>query len=145
MVVPKKPYFFLSYARTPRLDEHDPTDPDIWVYKLYEDICKNILSMTAARPGSVGFMDRLNRSGAQWPRGLAGALATCRVFVPLYSPRYFESKNCGKEWFAFARRQVNSQSVGRTSVDAIVLAGVVGSGEAGSATPGGAGYPVRRL
>jgi FxsC-like protein len=117
-----KPYFFLSYARTPRLDENDHSDPDMWVHKLHQDLCKNILGMTALRPGSVGFIDRNNRSGVRWPGELAEALATCRVFVPLYSPRYFESKDCGMEWFAFARRQVNSRDQGRASVDAIVPA-----------------------
>ena len=39
--------------------------------------------------------------------GLARALATCRVFVPLYSKRYFADEHCGREWFYFARRALN--------------------------------------
>jgi FxsC-like protein len=54
-----------------------------------------------------GFMDREVRTGSDWPTRLAQALATCRVFVPLYSERYFESEHCGKEWFAFSRRALN--------------------------------------
>jgi FxsC-like protein len=53
---------------------------------------------------SPGFMDRELRPGNEWPTALAGALATCRVFVPLYSRRYFASVHCGKEWSTFARR-----------------------------------------
>ena len=67
-------------------------------------------------------MDRENRLGAEWPPELTKALATCRVFVPLYSRRYFESDNCGKEWFAFARREVNHNARGRPAVNAIVPA-----------------------
>jgi len=104
------PYFFLSYARTPRQDPSDPSDPDRWVHKLYRDLCEHILNLTNAQPGSAGFMDRETRPGDEWPRELAQALATCRVFVPLYSPRYFESRNCGKEWFAFARRSLNQRA-----------------------------------
>ena len=99
-----RPYFFLSYARTPRRDPGDKEDPDRWVHKLYKDLCDAILQMTDALPEEAGFMDRENRLGAEWSPELTTALAACRVFVPLYSRRYFESDNCGKEWFAFARR-----------------------------------------
>jgi FxsC-like protein len=115
------PYFFLSYARTPRRDPQDPSDPDRWVYKLYKDLCQTILDMTDADPRYVGFMDRENRPGVRWPDELARALATCRVFVPLYSHRYFASENCGKEWFAFARRDLNHRaSTGPGTSSAIV-------------------------
>jgi hypothetical protein len=53
---------------------------------------------------------------------LTTAIARCRVFVPLYSPRYFESDNCGREWFAFARRELTRRARGREVVDAIVPA-----------------------
>jgi FxsC-like protein len=116
------PYFFLSYARTPKRDPADRDDPDRWVYKLYQDLRADILQMTSARPEEAGFMDRENRLGAEWSPELTRALATCRVFVPLYSRRYFESDNCGKEWFAFARREVNQNARGNERVSAIVPA-----------------------
>ena len=34
----------------------------------------------------------------------APALATCRVFVPLYSSGYFADERCGKEWAYFVSR-----------------------------------------
>jgi FxsC-like protein len=114
------PYFFLSYARTPRRDPRDPSDPDRWVYKLYRDLCETILTMTKADPQHVGFMDRVNRPGVRWPDELARALATCRVFIPLYSDRYFASENCGKEWFAFARRELNHRARIRGTRSAII-------------------------
>jgi FxsC-like protein len=117
-----RPYFFLSYARTPKRDPSDRDDPDRWVYRLYKDLCSAILQMTDARAEEAGFMDRENKIGVQWSPELTTAIARCRVFVPLYSPRYFESDNCGREWFAFARRELTRKARGREVVDAIVPA-----------------------
>ncbi|MGA2825239.1 MAG: TIR-like protein FxsC [Streptosporangiaceae bacterium] len=117
-----RPYFFLSYARTPKRDPADRSDPDRWVHKLYKDLCDEILQMTDAQPGEAGFMDRENKLGSEWSPELMTALKDCRVFVPLYSRRYFESDNCGKEWFAFARREVMHQVQGGPAVSAIVPA-----------------------
>lgn len=103
------PYFFLSYARTPRQDPSDSTDPDRWVHKLYRDLCEIILHLTNTQ--RAGYMDREIRIGADWPRDLADALATCRVFVPLYSPRYFTSEYCGKEWYSFVSRALSSAAI----------------------------------
>jgi FxsC-like protein len=117
-----RPYFFLSYARTPKRDPLDREDPDRWVYRLYKDLCDVILQLTDARPGEAGFMDRENQVGAEWSPELTHALARCRVFVPLYSRRYFESDNCGKEWFAFARREITRKARGGPASNAIVPA-----------------------
>ena len=117
-----RPYFYLSYPRTPRRDPADRDDPDRWVYKLYKDLCSAILQMTDARPEEAGFMDRENTIGSQWSPELTTALARCRVFVPLYSRRYFESDNCGREWFAFARREITRKARGGETVDTIVPA-----------------------
>jgi FxsC-like protein len=117
-----RPYFFLSYARTPKRDPADRDDPDRWVFKLYRDLCGAILQMTDARPEEAGFMDRENKLGTEWSPELTTALARCRVFVPLYSRRYFESDNCGREWFAFARREITHKARGSQVVDAIVPA-----------------------
>jgi FxsC-like protein len=118
----ERPYFFLSYARTPKRDPADREDPDRWVYKLYRDLCAVILQLTDARAEEAGFMDRENKLGTEWSPELVNALQKCRVFVPLYSRRYFESSYCGKEWFAFARREVTNAARGRDVVSAIVPA-----------------------
>ncbi|MDX3115031.1 MULTISPECIES: TIR-like protein FxsC [Streptomyces] len=112
---PYAPYFFLSYAHTPRHATGGP-DPDMWVRRLYQDLCEHILMLTDLPAGeSVGFMDRTLQYGEAWSSRLSAALATCRVFVPLYSPRYFVSDHCGREWRAFALRQAR----GRRSQDAV--------------------------
>src|ERR1700733_3465954 len=117
------PYFFLSYARTPKQDPADPDDPDAWVWTLYTDLCRHIMALTdlpnGARPG---FMDRELRLGNIWPAALSTALATCRVFVPLYSHRYFESEQCGKEWYAFSRRVLDAEARAARRAEAIIPA-----------------------
>ena len=117
-----RPYFFLSYARTPKRDPGDKDNPDRWVHKLYKDLCNAILQMTDVQPAEAGFMDTENKLGAEWSPELMTAIKNCRVFVPLYSRRYFESDNCGREWFAFARREVIHQARPGERVDAIVPA-----------------------
>ncbi|MCK8435104.1 TIR domain-containing protein [Streptomyces sp. D2-8] len=119
---PHVPYFFLSYAHTPRRATDGP-DPDMWVHRLYQDLCEHILMLTDLPEGeSAGFMDRAMRIGEDWSSRLSAALATCRVFVPLYSPRYFASDHCGREWRAFALRQARGRTSQATALPAIVPA-----------------------
>jgi FxsC-like protein len=116
------PYFFLSYAHTPRPESSVP-DPDLWVGRLYQDLCDHVLALTDLGAGApVGFMDRDIRSGEGWSERLADSLATCRVFVPLFSPRYFGSVQCGKEWYAFAQREVQEHARSNRVSEGIVPA-----------------------
>jgi FxsC-like protein len=117
------PFFFLSYAHSPR-GEQGGQDPDLWIAQLYDALCEHIRPLADLPLGAkTGFMDRELQQGQEWPWRLSNALATCRVFVPLYSRRYFNSEHCGKEWFAFHRRALNyaaANGVGR--VETIVPA-----------------------
>ncbi|WP_061293828.1 TIR-like protein FxsC [Herbidospora cretacea] len=98
---PPGPYFFLSYAHTPNGDHKT----NRWVAKLFKDLCDHVLELTnLPDPSMAGFMDTGLLTGHLWHQRLAEALATCRVFVPLYSPRYFVRPNCGREWTAFVHR-----------------------------------------
>ncbi|MFE4973441.1 TIR-like protein FxsC [Kitasatospora sp. NPDC056651] len=102
-----RPYFFLSYAHTPKAGARGASDPNHWVRQLYRDLCEAVLQLTTVPDGvAVGFMDESMHQGELWAERLSGELATCRVFVPLYSPRYFNSVPCGQEWHAFTRRPV---------------------------------------
>jgi FxsC-like protein len=117
------PYFFLSYAHTPRHDANDPYDPDQWVEKLYTDLCRHVMVLSGLDHGAkAGFMDRELHSGSYWPDRLAKGIATCRVFVPLYSRRYFESEQCGKEWTAFSQRILYHRARGSERVETIIPA-----------------------
>ncbi|MEU8195700.1 TIR-like protein FxsC [Microbispora amethystogenes] len=97
------PYFFLSYARTPRTQ--DDENPNLLVEKLYKDLRREILEHTFLPASAAGFMDMDMPPGVEWENRLATELATCRVFLPLYSRRYFQSEQCGKEWAAFDLRR----------------------------------------
>ncbi|MER6424547.1 TIR-like protein FxsC [Streptomyces sp. NPDC001137] len=106
------PYFFLSYAHTPSNDA-GVADPNIWVRKLYDGLCEHIMELTdLPRGAKVGFMDQGMQVGTKWTDELSMNLALCKVFVPLYSPRYFISEQCGREWWAFSQRQVNQRARG---------------------------------
>ena len=88
------------------------------MYKLYKDLCDEILQMTDAQPGEAGFMDRDNKLGAEWsPDLMSCTRRPAGSSLPLYSRRYFESDNCGREWFAFARREVMHRARGRRGRD----------------------------
>jgi FxsC-like protein len=99
------PYFFLGYAHTPE---------NLWVEKLYRELCCEVFERTTlsvSSPAGVGFMDRSFISpGGDWREEIARALATCKVFVPLYSPRYFTREECGREWHAFAQRIIDHRA-----------------------------------
>ncbi|MER6084502.1 TIR-like protein FxsC [Streptomyces sp. NPDC001833] len=115
-----RPCFFLSYARTPQWGP-DSGDPDHWVRVLFDDLCSRIMALTDLPAGSpVGFMDRETPSGEGWPEKLSENLATCRVFVPLFSPRYFSSEMCGREWYAFHERMLNARTTGTATAPAVV-------------------------
>lgn len=118
-----RPYFFLSYAHTPRNDAGG-VDPNLWVKKLYDGLCAHILQLTDLPWGSqAGFLDQGMAVGTRWSDALSENLARCKVFVPLYSPRYFMSEQCGREWWAFSQRQVNHRARGgATGASAIVPA-----------------------
>ena len=117
------PFFFLGYAHSSRGGQ-GYQDPDLWISQLYDTLCEHIGLLTDLPPGSrPGFMDRELQEGQEWPWRLSNALATCRIFVPLYSKRYFKSEHCGKEWFAFHRRALNHAAAnGAGRVEAIVPA-----------------------
>jgi FxsC-like protein len=117
-----RPFFFLSYAHTPSWGP-ESGDPDHWVRVLFKDLCNHIMALTDLPAGSnAGFMDREMRSGEGWPERLSENLATCRVFVPLFSQRYFSSEMCGREWYAFSERMLHARATGAGSVSAIVPA-----------------------
>src|SRR5277367_83092 len=116
------PFFFLSYAHSVRPDGPDPDDPDQLIGRLFKDLCDHISDETGRPAGSVGFMDRELQPRHEWPWRLSRSLATCRVFVPMYSRRYFQSEHCGKEWAAFRDRARNGSAHASGHVEAMLPA-----------------------
>jgi hypothetical protein len=102
------PVFFLSYARHHRSaeDKSGAADPDRWTRQFFDDLTFEVAELTTLpRDCRPGFMDREVRIGQEWRRRISEALAACRVFLPLYTPRYFTSLSCASEWYLFQARQ----------------------------------------
>ncbi|MFE7836240.1 TIR-like protein FxsC [Streptomyces sp. NPDC057474] len=115
------PYFFLSHAHTPNHDSRG-ADPILWVKKLFDELCRHIMELTDLPKGAkVGFLDQGIQVGARGTDELSVSLARCKVFVPLYSPRYFRSEQCGREWWAFSQRQVNHRARGGVTRDSAII------------------------
>jgi FxsC-like protein len=116
------PYFFLSYSHARRGDDRDSEDQDVLVHRLFRDICGYVEDFAGLPAGKAGFMDRELRPGNEWPWRLSWNLANCRVFVPLYSRRYFQSIHCGKEWSAFRNRARNGSARASGHAETIIPA-----------------------
>jgi FxsC-like protein len=120
------PYFYLSYAQSPENATTGSSATDAWQGKLFEDLCDQVtelVGLPAAAAKYVGFMSGKPRDRHDHPSAELGrALATCRAFVPLFSRRYFDSDECGKEWFAFNSRALNSTTRGGSTAGAIIPA-----------------------
>jgi FxsC-like protein len=97
------PFFFLGYAHTPERP---------WVERLFKDLSAEVLERTTlSLSTAAGFMDlSAIPLGSDWREEVGKALATCRVFVPLYSPRYFTRVECGIEWHAFGQRVLDHRA-----------------------------------
>jgi FxsC-like protein len=99
------PYFFLSYAHKSCGDARDEGEAGYWIGEFFRDLCRSVEQQAGLLKGaSPGFMDSERRPGNEWPIEVVQALSTCRVFVPLYSSRYFADEYCGKEWNYFTHR-----------------------------------------
>jgi hypothetical protein len=93
-------YFVLSYTPA-TLDG----GPDHWVSVFHRDLSTAVFDL--ARPYTTlaaGFYDGMLPGRADWRTGMAAALGTAEVLVPLYSPRYLVSAWARIEREAFEAR-----------------------------------------
>jgi hypothetical protein len=99
------PFFFLSYARAGD-DEHDGD-----VEKFYDSLVNKLRVIAGLKAGvpkeEIGFIDRGMRNGTVWPKELARKLGECRTLLCLYSPAYFKSDFCKKEFTHFRSRVID--------------------------------------
>jgi len=93
------PVFFLSHARTPGSRAFG-SDPDRPVFEFFGDLSREVARVMGVRKADAGHVERPRITPAESHR----ALATCQVFVPMYSPRYFTDPVCGRQWTAFEHR-----------------------------------------
>jgi FxsC-like protein len=101
------PLFFFSFTHTP-----DPPDEqgyergverpaDKLVVELFAELNRQVQRLAGTPLGvSPGYMEQRGDTAQR----IADALARCRVFVPVCSPRYFNTVYCGQQWHAFTRR-----------------------------------------
>lgn len=103
-----KHWFFISYARV---------DADEYLKKFVKELVKCVRLQVGGSAEEVGFFDTEDIAlGQEWPAALSAALQGARVMLPIYTPSYFLSENCGREWQIFEDRRcaaVAGQSAGQ--------------------------------
>lgn len=93
---------FTSYARDNRLNAQDDADLQKFVLELENEIRQ----LPRPATNQVLFFDTDNiKVGHEWPESLSQGLRTSRTCVCLYSPSYFNSKWCGREYQVFRNRR----------------------------------------
>ncbi len=103
-------YFFFSYKR----------GSDIPYLKiLFDELSREVRDQLQLDPGAeVGFFDQVGiELGQDWEPTLANALQESAVLVCAYSPRYFESEYCGKEWQVFQMRREQYRKIKQLAGD----------------------------
>lgn len=96
------PTFFVSYARA---DARYPQYRDE-LRKFIADLQAAVAVKLTVPFDGVAFFDESSiETGEVWSDVLADALTTCSVGVALYTPNYFASTWCGKEFEVFKRRR----------------------------------------
>jgi FxsC-like protein len=101
--------FFLSYASADRIRvdrESETTNKRDLVRIFFDDLD---IAMKGLGYPEGGFFDK-KRLEAKWKEELELGLASSRVLVPLYSPNYFQSSYCGREWETFNIRFAENQA-----------------------------------
>ncbi|HWS88602.1 MAG TPA: FxsC protein [Pyrinomonadaceae bacterium] len=97
--------FFLSYARK---DARDAKGEISYFKDFKDDLTKwvsSALGPVAELEKDIAFYDQESIPlGADWDAELRRALQTSRVMICLFSPHYFASEYCGKEFEVFSRR-----------------------------------------
>lgn len=92
------PYeFFFSYTRG---------NNDDYLKQFFKNLSEEVrVRRGLPEKTVVGFFDQRDiELGAAWEQTISDALQNSKVLVSIYSPGYFQSEYCGKEWEVFMRR-----------------------------------------
>jgi hypothetical protein len=107
------PVFFASYARADT--DHEPYHRDM--KRFIDDLSARVAAkMGVSRSGICFFDESSIETGAVWRSELADALKTSQDGVTLYSPSYFTSPWCGKEFQVFLNRATSDPAAPRNQV-----------------------------
>jgi SpoVR like protein/TIR domain len=92
------PYsFFFSYAHL---------DNDSFLKRFHDELSNAVRQKGGETEGGrVSFLDQEEMFGTQWSPELVRAAQLSRVIVCVYSPSYFRSPDCGREWKLFDLRR----------------------------------------
>jgi hypothetical protein len=90
---------FISYA-------HQPKEDALWV-KENILVPLQALNKSDGKPLRIFFDEGSIRAGRDWKREIDRAIAGARIFVPVYTKRYFDSPQCQDE-LAFAEQRRSS-------------------------------------
>jgi len=90
-------WFYFSYAANYANE---------YVTKFFQDLQYEIQLRTGTKDdASIGFFDRDRiELGAEWSEMILSALQSSKTMVCLFSPRYFDSEFCGREFQIFRSR-----------------------------------------
>jgi FxsC-like protein len=95
--------FYLSYSRA---------NSDPYLKRFYDDLASELRRRLGYGSETVGFfVPKEIESGNQWSSPLIEALQESQVLVALYSPAYFKSSHCGKEFQIFLERRRTAASI----------------------------------
>src|ERR1051326_3135241 len=98
--------FFVSYARA---NTAHPDDLDLFnrfIGHLKAEVSQNQLVLPLLTDFAPAFVDRSDiEVGQTWPDALHDGLETSLAALSLYSPNYFNSPWCGKEFQVFLDRR----------------------------------------
>lgn len=84
---------------------------------FFDDLLAELNGRTILKPGeAMSFFDQeAIKRGADWGESLKEGSQESKVMVPLYSPHYFSSPDCGREWWIFnERRRQHALALQRT-------------------------------
>lgn len=104
--------FFLSYTRA---------NNDDYLRQFFKDLSEELCDRLGRPKGTeVGFFDQNGgiELGDDWDPTIVAALMSSKVLVTIYSPAYFNSLYCGKEWNLFHRRRLRYLEARQAAGDA---------------------------
>lgn len=92
-------YIFFSYSRV--------HSQEAYLGEFFKDLSNEITQRVRLSKGEeIYFFDQEDiELGRDWKAAIVEALQTSKVMVPIYSPPYFDSEYCGKEWQFFQMRR----------------------------------------
>jgi FxsC-like protein len=113
--VSRRAYFFLSYAHSaPLPGQPDRADVDPSIARFFSDLGRAVTLRSHRLPAGTeaGFYDQMLPPGADLKAELARVLGRSEVFLPLYSPKYFQTSWALRELEVFKARVKNAHQTG---------------------------------